>query len=141
MVTWTTYGNWLQGDEKGYVKHGKILSANQALEVANRDNQKKEKVLLNSNEIKIVRNSILEEAKRIEHEILELAVCRGHVHLVGRPCKETIEQIVSRYKNISMFQLRKQNRYGRIWTRGFDKRFCFDNEELDRRINYVRRHG
>jgi len=26
MVTWTTYGTWLQGEKKGYVKNGKILA-------------------------------------------------------------------------------------------------------------------
>jgi len=25
MITWTTYGSWLQGDKRGYVKDGKIL--------------------------------------------------------------------------------------------------------------------
>ena len=35
MVTWTTYGTWLQGDERGYVKNGKILSENPALKKVN----------------------------------------------------------------------------------------------------------
>jgi len=25
MVTWTTYGSWLQGDKRGFVKDGKIF--------------------------------------------------------------------------------------------------------------------
>ena len=32
MATWTTYGTWLQGHKKGYVKNGKILEANPELE-------------------------------------------------------------------------------------------------------------
>ena len=28
MVTWTTYGSWLQGDKRGYVKDGQILGGN-----------------------------------------------------------------------------------------------------------------
>ena len=38
MLTWTTYGSWLQGNEKGYVKDGvvhgkdaKLLRANKKL--------------------------------------------------------------------------------------------------------------
>ena len=27
MITWTTYGTWLQGDERGYVKDGNICPA------------------------------------------------------------------------------------------------------------------
>jgi len=32
MATWTTYGSWLQGSKKGYVKNGTILPANADLE-------------------------------------------------------------------------------------------------------------
>ena len=39
MLTWTTYGTWLQGDERGYVKDGRILGGNEALEKANRQSQ------------------------------------------------------------------------------------------------------
>jgi hypothetical protein len=40
MVTWTTYGSWLQGDKRGYVKNGTILPANDKLKSANRKQQK-----------------------------------------------------------------------------------------------------
>ena len=36
MLTWATYGSWLQGDERGYVKDGVILPANKGLNQANR---------------------------------------------------------------------------------------------------------
>ena len=26
LITWTTYGTWLQGDERGYAKKGKVYS-------------------------------------------------------------------------------------------------------------------
>jgi len=35
MVTWTTYGSWLQGDKRGYVKNGEILLAEKILEKSN----------------------------------------------------------------------------------------------------------
>ncbi len=31
MITWTTYGTWLQGDKKGFVKEGKIRGENVAI--------------------------------------------------------------------------------------------------------------
>lgn len=40
MVTWTTYGTWLQGDKRGYVKNGKILARNDKLKSANQRQQK-----------------------------------------------------------------------------------------------------
>ncbi len=33
MVTWATYGSWLQGDKRGYVKNGKIFQKDDALYV------------------------------------------------------------------------------------------------------------
>jgi len=40
MITWTTYGSWLQGEKKGYVKNGKILAQNDKLKSANQRQQK-----------------------------------------------------------------------------------------------------
>jgi len=28
MVTWTTYGTWLEGEKKGYVKKGRVMAGN-----------------------------------------------------------------------------------------------------------------
>jgi len=140
MVTWTTYGSWLQGDKRGYVKHGKIMSGDQKILLANRRLLKSPAVQLDSEHRAIVYQAILDEAKRIGHTIEALTVCSNHVHLVARPCQESVQEIVSRYKNVAMFALHKQGQVGRIWTHGFDKRFCFNQENLNRRIEYVNHH-
>ena len=140
MVTWTTYGSWLQGDERGYVKHGKIMSGDPKILEASRRLQKSAPVKLDSEQRAIAHQAILDEAKRIGHTIEALVVCSNHVHLAARPCREPIEEIVSRYKNIAMFALRKHGQVGRIWTRGFDKRFCFTPDSLNQRIEYVKKH-
>jgi REP element-mobilizing transposase RayT len=140
MVTWTTYGTWLQGDQHGYVKNGIILPPNEGIRNANRNLQKFEEVRFSKTQRKIVENAILEEAQNIGQKICAIAVCSNHVHIVAEPCRQTIEEIVSRYKNKAMFELRKTNHVGRIWTRGFDKRFCFSAEDLAARIDYVNKH-
>jgi len=140
MVTWTTYGSWLQGDNRGYVKHGKIMQGNQQLLLANRRLQTTKTIKLNPKQRAIVYQAILNEAKRIYQIIKAISVCEHHVHIVARPCKESIPQIVSRYKNVAMFALCKNNPISRIWTRGFDKRFCFTDDDLKHRINYVHKH-
>jgi REP element-mobilizing transposase RayT len=140
MVTWTTYGTWLPGDERGYVKGGKVLPANPKIKQASRSLQKSTTLILNLRQKTIIRKAILQEAEKIGHKIEALAVCTNHIHLAARPCRENIEEIVSRYKNIAMFALRKHGRTGRIWTRGFDKRFCFNERSLKQRIEYVKKH-
>ena len=123
------------------MKKGEILSGNVKLEKANRKLQKLSTINLTKKEKGVVCEAILKESEKIHHKIIALVVCSNHVHLVAEPCGESIEQIVSRYKNIAMFALRKNGRSSsRIWTRGFDKRFCFTERDLLNRANYVNRH-
>jgi hypothetical protein len=46
-------------------------------------------------------------------------------------------KIVSYYKNAAQIVLRKFGLTGRVWTKGFDKRYCFDEQALKSRIDYV----
>ena len=141
MVTWTTYGTWLPGDKRGYVRQGKIMPGDPKILKASQSLQKAATVTLDSEQKAIIRRAILQEAQKIGHTIEALAVCTNHIHLVARPCEESIESIVSRYKNVAMFALRIDGSVRRIWTRGFDKRFCFNEKSLNQRIEYVKRHA
>jgi REP element-mobilizing transposase RayT len=140
-VTWTTYGTWLQGDKRGYVKGGKTLTGDEKIKEICQKLQKQPTVILNKVEKETVQQAILTEAEKGGQTIKALVVCTNHVHLIAKPCCESIEKIVSRYKNVAMFALYNLGRKGRIWSHGFDKRFCFTEDELTRRIEYVRRHS
>ena len=140
MITWTTYGSWLQGDKRGYVKDGQILLGDKTIEQICQNFQKNPASTLNKSERDIVRNSILNEAQRIGHDIKAIAVCSNHVHLAAIPFNEAIEYIVSRYKNVATAALRKYGRQDKIWTRGFDKRFCFNQQDLQNKIRYIKKH-
>ena len=141
MVTWTTYGSWLPGDKRGYVKRGKVLPSNPNILKASKSMQKSTTITLNSEQKAIIRRAILQEAGKIGHKIEALAVCTNHIHLVARPFEESIESKISRYKNVAMFALCKNGPVKRIWSRGFDKRFCFNEKSLNQRIQYVKRHA
>jgi REP element-mobilizing transposase RayT len=140
MITWTTYGSWLQGDKRGYVKYGRILTANDRLKYANQKQQRSQTVKLDSSQKHIVRNAILQEAQRINQEILSIAVCSNHVHIVAKVSSESIEQIVHRYKRLSTFVLRQAGLAGKVWSTGFDKRFCFTDKEIEQKVKYVNGH-
>jgi len=141
MLTWTTYASWLQGDERGYVKEGRMLCADKGLVALCEKFQKGHAAKLRSDEKDIVRRAILDEAQRIGRNVEALAVCSNHVHLVLRYSPEPIGRTVSRFKNVASAALRSHGRAGRVWTRGFDKRFCFNPDDMTRRIRYVNNHN
>jgi REP element-mobilizing transposase RayT len=140
MITWTTYGSWLPGDERGYVDNGKILLGNPTVLQRNRKRQKLPVVKLNKNEKQIVKQIIFSEAAKIIHKIEALAVYSNHIHLLARPHTKSIEELASRYKSITTRALWQQGRRARIWTRGYDKRFCFTEEQFAARIKYIKNH-
>ncbi len=141
MITWTTYGSWLQGDERGYVKDGQTFTQNDKLKSANLVQQKEPKVKLDAEQKRIVQNAIIEEAKRINHEIFAIAACSNHLHIVASVSEESIEQAFHRYKYSATAALRRTGFQGKIWSKGFDKRFCFTDQEIESKINYVKNHN
>lgn len=141
MVTWTTYGSWLQGDERGYVKDGKILGGAAQLVKANKSRQVRGAVKLNKVQRETVKEAIEKAAQRVGQAVYAIAVCRNHVHMVVGYNKKPVEDMVRCYKNAGYFALRGSGFLGRVWTKGYDKRYCFDEESLGARIDYVRRQA
>jgi len=140
MLTWTTYGCWLQGDERGYVKDGKILGENEGLHKANLSQQKGPATKFNDEQQTIVQQAIIHEGQTLGQKIYALAVCSNHIHIVTNCIRMPIGKVISHYKNAVRLALRANGFVGKVWTKGYDKRYCFDTEELQSRIAYVRKH-
>ena len=140
MLTWTMYGTWLQGNEKGFVKDSKVRGENIALKTDCEDKLKSSPVSLRRKEKEIVRKAILEAAKRFKQNIRAIVVCSNHVHIVCDYVEVPIGVLVSYYKNAGRKALQKSGYEGKVWTRGYDKRFCFDEKSFRARIKYVEGH-
>jgi REP element-mobilizing transposase RayT len=84
--------------------------------------------------------AIYKKASRLNQNILALAVCSNHVHVVVDYVPIPVGKIVSHYKNAAQVALRRVGVAGRVWTKGFDKRYCFDEQTLKSRIDYVNSH-
>ncbi len=141
MVTWTTYGSWLQGDKRGSVRKKKLLCESKGLQKANKGRRTTGVVKLKKVEREVVRKAMLEEADRIGEEMLALSLWSNHVHVVIGKGGRSVEKVVSRLKSAAYYALRERGFKGRLWTRGYDKRYCFDEKALRDRIDYVGRHG
>ena len=140
MITFTTYGTWLQGDERGWVKEGVIYEENAKLHNVNESNLKGKAVRLKKREKEIVREAICRKAKARGEEILAISVWSNHVHIVQRYNGRPVEEMVRIYKNTASAALKESNFRGRVWTSRYDKRFCFDEKSLAERIKYVEGH-
>ncbi|MBN1795893.1 MAG: transposase [Sedimentisphaerales bacterium] len=141
ILTWTTYGSWLQGDKRRYVKNGKVLDGDEELFELCRFLQKGPTVKLRYNEKQIVHLAILNEAERVNLKVGALAVCSNHVHLLLWFTPIPISSLISRFKNISTSALKKLGRTERIWTRGYDKRFCYNEDQFNAYIKYINDHN
>jgi len=64
MLTWTTYGTWLQGDEKGYLRDGEVLAPNKNLYDWNIANMKKEAIRLSARQKEMVKGAIISECEK-----------------------------------------------------------------------------
>jgi REP element-mobilizing transposase RayT len=140
MITWTTYGTWLQGDERGYVKNGKTYPGNKALKKANESSQSSKAVLLSKDEKQIAKQATIKEATLHGQQIYALSVCSNHVHVVAGYIEKPMSKIVAYYKKAARLALKSKGRTGKVWTRGYDKRFCFDDMVLNQKIKYVQGH-
>ena len=140
MATWTTYGTWLQGDRRGYVKNGTIREANAELERSNQELLKHDKIKIPKSLRKTVENAILREAEEIGQKIYAIARCSNHVHIVVESTGERCGYSVGRFKKAATNTLRKYGFANKVWTKGFDKRYCYNQRELETRIKYVQRH-
>ena len=137
MVTWTTYGSWLQGDKRGYVTDGKIYGGDLKLKGANVNNLSKSRVRLNLEERGIVKDAILKASEKYGQKIYAIAVMSNHVHIVLGNNGRNIGEMVRRYKRSGYFALRENGFAGKVWTRGYDKRYCYDEGKLEVRMGYV----
>ena len=141
MLTWTTYGTWLQGDARGYVNNGKICSENICLRIANETSKTQSSIRLSDSQRQLIKEAILNKAESVRQAVHALTVRKDHVHLVVGYTPVPIPKIAAIYKAAARMALKEYGFQGKLWTKGYDKRFCFDAETLKRRIKYVEKHN
>jgi len=140
MLTWTTYGTWFQGDKRGYVKKGVTLPGDEALLETNKESQSEETLRLTPQHKKVVYDAIINQADEIGQKVLAIVVYSNHIHLVVDYIPKPISEVIAYYKKAGRLALKAFGLYGKIWTAGYDKRYCFDQKTLEQKIKYVRNH-
>ena len=55
--------------------------------------------------------------------------------------KMPISKMVAYYKKTARIALKATGLTGKVWAKGYDKRFCFDQASVQQRIEYVQKHN
>ncbi|MFO0919531.1 MAG: hypothetical protein U0872_14625 [Planctomycetaceae bacterium] len=135
----TTYGTWLRGDARGWVEEGRLYPPDPDQEFADRQRMKHDPFMLDANQLMPIGAAMGASLQnRLQQRILALTVQTWHVHFVVSDSDRPISEVVKCAKDAVRYLLRA----GRpIWTDGYDKRFCFDQQTLWNRIQYVEWHN
>ena len=140
MAIWTTYGTWLQGNKKGYVKNGTILEANAELEKSNEELLKHNKIKIPKNLHVVVKNAILKEAVSIGQEVYAIVVCSNHVYIVVASIGKVCGYSVGRFKKAATTELRKFGFNNKVWTTRLGEGRAVTGRDLTRDIVIVSRN-
>ena len=139
MFTFTTYGSWLRGDIRGWVDNGIIYPSNPDREHSDYFHQKAPAYFFPSDKLNYVGNLIGYAVNdKIKTKIYALTVTKWHAHFVTGPTNIELGKFVQIVKATVRSGLKEKQK---IWTRKYDKRFCFSSDDAIARIQYVQQHN
>ncbi len=148
FLTWTTYGAWLPGDERGWVERpGRFQPANPRFREAARSLLKDEPCVLDPEQRRLVEDTIARHC-RIRGWHLHAVNCRAqHVHVVVTALvhpKIVRDQFKAwctrRLKELQRVSPAEASQPVRVqwWTEGGSQRWLNKEESLEMAILYVR---
>ena len=138
MFTFTTYGTWLRGDERGWVCDGKINPENKDYKNSDYRNLKYPQYIFDKKKFNDIGEAIGNVVvNKLGMNLYALSVNKTHIHFIVGELRIAVPDLVRKVKDAVRTHL-NENRA--IWTKGYDKRFCYTNEDVLTRINYVQKH-
>ena len=157
FLTWTTYGTWLPGDERGFVSPKFAGSATERrmnepgssydsgierLRNTAKSRMTGPPILLTAEQAQAVRHQFEETAKHRGWMILAGAIMANHVHLVvavtGDPDPSTIQRDLKSYASRTLTREFGRPRSETWWTEQGSRRKVIDWENLEVLLGYVR---
>ncbi len=145
LLTWTTYGTWLPGDQRGSVRGRNnvvgtpLMRPNPARERAARAAMAAEPTYLTAPQAEVLLTQFHETADHRGWELRAAAVMRNHVHVVlgvpGDPKPETLLRDLKSYGSRALG--RKGSRTW--WTRSGSRRKLPDVAAIAAAVRYVAR--
>lgn len=139
FLTWTTYGTWLPGDNRGWAQRpGQLRMPDPAREARARERMVEDEFRLTDETRSRVETAIRRHAEYRSWGLHALAVRSNHVHCVVTALMHTPEQVMTQFKAWSTRSLQAfypERRH--FWTKRGSTRKLFTEESLLAAIRYV----
>ncbi len=136
FVTTTSYGSWLPGDLRGYVRRGMILPGDPELLEMSRGLLKGEPVRISFNEREILFDALRAACDEFGYRLSDVTIESWHVHLVLFHGEDKIAIVMGRLKT----RMRQALARGRIWTEGYCASHCSTKWRSRKVQEYIARH-
>jgi REP element-mobilizing transposase RayT len=157
-VTWTCYGTWLPGDERGHVSDvifpdggfdpkqnvvGTPISAGDDFTRRNAQSlQKGQTVRLTLAQALRAAEALVAAARERGWHILRAALMANHIHVVICDCPDDGPAVRRVLKGVSQSKLSKaEGRSQRWWTAGGSDRYKHGHAAIDAAVDYVARQA
>ena len=149
FLTWTCYGTWLHGDERGSVDREHNLAGRPFLARDDpRRNRSSESLkhwatTLDPTRRRVVKETISSRCAFLGARLLALSVRSNHVHLVVSCNTEQPGRLAGGFKSRCTRVLRERGLIGseeRVWTKMASTRYLRNDRSVEAAIDYVTRH-
>ena len=129
FITYTTYGTWLHGVERGSIirKEGTTFSLppQENLNHYEHHRLKSSPMLLNTSQRKIILDVVIKHCEIRNWRLFAAHVRTNHVHIVVKSSK-SIDQTTEEFKSWATRMLRKDGLTNhKVWTSGSSKKYIF----------------
>ena len=151
-VTFSTFGAWLPGDERGFRSHDHRihssghykdpppLAEHRGLRRWVRENMHKPPVTLTFEQRHTAGESLLRKFSGRSIEVIALAVCGQHVHVLARLPLDGFEQEIGHAKRAASLALTREIP-GALWGRRCQPKQIRDREHQKEAFGYITDHA
>jgi REP element-mobilizing transposase RayT len=144
LLTFRSYGTWLDGDSRGWVKrsHGDPLLRNphEGIRRASERLLANPPVVFDARQRLLIHRTVVQVGSARGWRLLAVNVRTNHVHVVLSGCGAP-EQMMTAFKACSTRVLRNEHAVGassRIWARHGSTRYLWRDEAVAAACSYVR---
>ena len=139
LMTWTTYGSWLPGDQRGWQSKADfgVQPPSKCFESTAKGRMKEALLVLSGPDRRIVAETVQRHCEIRGWQLHAVNARSNHVHVVvSAECDP--ETIVEQFKAWSSRKLKLEHpERTRFWTEGSSKRWINHEDDLDSAIEYV----